>query len=284
MERAKDTPMPFARKIVDHLKLSRGMLRHHLVGPGASKKIFVIGTGRSGTHWLGDIIGAHPDVAATVEKPPIFLWVTRMARRPDMVSQLYPKLVRRYRQEHGAVLPKHYLDKSHPNIWIAELLAESFPEALFVGITRDVFGTVNSMLQHAGVLKWIHRWRDYPLPSRFLGVGLDSAAAYETLPLEAKCAIRWKAHVMQLEHLKGVLGKRLMILEYEKLQTDIAAELSRIATFLDLKTPIPLPHVKTRSLDKWKHELSAEQQRNISDAVHGFPVYHQTVDGPRARV
>jgi hypothetical protein len=274
LERAKDTAMALAKKVVDHLILSRGMLRHQFVGVGASKKIFVVGTGRSGTHWLGNIIGAHPDVAATVEKPPIFPWVTQMALRPNMVSRLYPRLVRRYRQEHGVVLPKHYLDKSHPNIWIAEQLAESFPEALFVGIKRDVFGTVNSMLQHDGVLKWIHRWREYPLPSRFLGVGLDSAAAYEALPLEAKCAIRWKAHVMQLEHLSGVLGKRLMVLEYEKLQTDIAAELSTISAFLDLKTPIPLPQIKAGSLDKWKRELSAEQQRNISDAVHGFPVYH----------
>jgi hypothetical protein len=273
--------MPFARTIVDCLKLSKGMLRHHFVGPGASKKIFVIGTGRSGTHWLGYIVGAHPDVVATVERPPIFPWVTQMALRPDTVSRLYPKLVRRYRHEHGAVLPKHYLDKSHPNIWIAELLAESFPEALFVGITRDVFGTVNSMLQHEGVLAWIHRWRDFSLPNRFLGIDRDSAAAYDALPLEAKCAIRWKAHVMQLEHLKDVLGKRLMILEYEKLQMDIATELSRISAFLDLKTPIPIPHIKTRSLDKWHDELSEAQKRNIADAVHAFPVYHQAGGGPR---
>lgn len=276
--------MPFARKIGGRLNLLKGMLKHHLVGLGASKKIFVVGSGRSGTHWLGYMIGAHPDIAATVEKPPIFPWVTQMALRPEMVGQLYPKLVRRYRHEHGVVLPKHYLDKSHPCIWIAELLAESFPEALFVGIKRDVFGTVNSMLQHEGVLAWIHRWRDYPLPNRFLGIGPDSAAAYDPLPIEAKCAIRWKAHVMQLERLEGVLGKRLMILEYSNLHMDIGAELSRISAFLNLKTPIPCPHIKTRSLDKWRHELSEEQQRNISDAVHNFPVYHQVVDGPRAHV
>lgn len=276
--------MPFGRRVFDHLALAQGMLRHHLAGPGASKKIFVVGTGRSGTHWLGFIIGAHPDIVATVEKPPIFQWVTQMALRPDTVDRLYPKLARRYRQEHGAILPKHYLDKSHPNIWIAELLAESFPEALFVGIKRDVFGTVNSMLQHAGVLAWIHRWRDYPLPNRFLGIGPDFVAAYDALPLEAKCAVRWKAHVLQLEYLEGVLGKRLMILEYDRLQTDTATELSRISTFLDLKTSIPPPHVKTRSLDKWRHELSEAQQRNISDAVNSFPVYHRMLDGPRAGV
>jgi hypothetical protein len=273
--------MPFAKKIVARLQLAKGMLKHHLAGVGASKKIFVLGSGRSGTHWLGSIIGAHPGITATVEKPPIFPWVTRMALRPETVDQLYPKLVRRYRHEHGVVLPNHYLDKSHPCIWIAERLAESFPEALFVGIRRDVFGTVNSMLRHDGVMKWIHRWRDYPLPNRFLGIGPDAAGAYDALPIEAKCAIRWKAHVMQLEHLEGALGKRLMTLEYNNLHIDIGAELSRISAFLDLTTPIPSPHIKTRSLDKWRHELTEAQKRNIADAVDSFPVYHQAVDEPR---
>lgn len=274
--------MPFARKIAEHLRLAKGMVRHHLAGPGAAKKIFVIGTGRSGTHWLGYIIGAHPDVVATVERPPIFPWVTQMALRPETVRALYPRLVRRYRHEHGAVLPKHYLDKSHPNIWIAELLAESLPEALFVGIRRDAFGTVNSMLQHEGVLSWIHRWREFPLPSRFLGVDRDSAEAYDVLPLEAKCAVRWKAHVLQLAHLEGVLGDRLLVLDYESLQTEIATELSRISVFLGLATPIPLPHIKTRSLDRWRHELTEAQQRNIADAIRSFPVYHPAADRPRA--
>jgi hypothetical protein len=272
--------MSLAKKIVARLQLAKGMLKFHLVGLGASRKIFVVGSGRSGTHWLGYIIGAHPDITATVEKPPIFPWATQMALRPETVGELYPKLVRRYRHEHGAVLPKHYLDKSHPCIWIAELLAESFPEALFVGIKRDVFGTVNSMLQHEGVMAWIHRWRDYPLPNRFLGLGPDAAGAYDALPIEAKCAIRWKAHVLQLERLEGVLGERLMILEYNNLHLDTATELSRISTFLDLKTPIPSPHIKTRSLDKWRHELTEAQKRNIADAVQGFPVYHAAGSGP----
>ena len=274
--------MPFAKRIAEHLRLAKGMVRHHLAGPGAAKKIFVVGTGRSGTHWLGYIIGAHPDVVATVERPPIFPWVTQMALRPETVRALYPRLVRRYRHEHGAVLPKHYLDKSHPNIWIAELLAESLPEALFVGIRRDAFGTVNSMLQHEGVLSWIHRWREFPLPSRFLGVNRDSAEAYDALPLEAKCAVRWKAHVLQLAHLEGVLGDRLLVLDYESLQTEIATELSRISAFLGLATPIPLPHIKTRSLDRWRHELTEAQQRNIADAIRSFPVYHPAADRRRA--
>ena len=36
-----------------------------------SRPIFVIGTGRSGTHWIGYILAAHPDIRATIEVSPI---------------------------------------------------------------------------------------------------------------------------------------------------------------------------------------------------------------------
>src|SRR3546814_3365797 len=66
----------------------------------------------------------------------------------------------------------------------------ALPISMFVAIRRDVFGTVNSMLQHEGVLRWIHGWTSFPLPNRFLGVTPETAEAYAALPLEAKFAVR----------------------------------------------------------------------------------------------
>ena len=77
-----------------------------------------------------------------------------MALDPSQQRELFPKLVRAYEEEKRRVQPKRYADKSHPNIWIAEALSEVFPDAQFLGIERDPFGTVASMLKHKGVLKW----------------------------------------------------------------------------------------------------------------------------------
>jgi hypothetical protein len=142
-----------------------------------SKKIFVIGTGRSGTHWLGQILQAHPDIHVTVEAPPIFAWSTAMALDPRQSPVLLPQLIRQYEIEHAAVAPRHYADKSHPNIWHAEDLAARLPDAVFLGIQRNPFATVASMLEHAGVLAWHERWREFPVPNRFLGITLENAAA-----------------------------------------------------------------------------------------------------------
>ncbi|WP_081619707.1 sulfotransferase [Thioalkalivibrio sp. ALE12] len=259
---------------MQNTRLFKGILKHHFGATPRSRKIFVLGTGRSGTHWLGDIIGAHPDITANVENPPIFPWVTRMAIAPETEGRLYPKLVRRYCYEHAAVTPRHYLDKSHPNIWLAEQLARTFPEALFVAARRDAFGTVNSMLQHAGVMEWIHRWQEYPLPNRFLGIPQNHAETYAELPLEGKCAVRWRAHILQLAHLEKTLGPRLAVFDYDCLQDNTKVEMERMREFLSLNGSIPIPTVKRSSLERWRHELSLAQQSNIAEAIEKFPVYH----------
>jgi hypothetical protein len=237
-----------------------------LNGAPSSRKIFVLGTGRSGTHWLGYILGAHPDIHATIEKPPIFPWVTRMALDPRTRTDLLPKLLRRYDQEHILVAPKHYADKSHPTIWIAEELARAFPEARFVGIVRGPYGTVASMLQHDGVMRWIHRWRDFPVPNRFLGITEAIAPTYDSMPLAGRCALRWRSHRDRMAALESTLGERMCVLSYEELQTDTVSQLEAVARFLGLASPIPVPQVRRESLDRWREQLDADAIAAI-DAV-----------------
>lgn len=234
--------------------------------PVESKKIFIIGTGRSGTHWVGHILNAHTDIHVDIEKPPIFPWVTEVAVNQAAKQQLLPRILNQYRAEHGLAAPRHYADKSHPTIWIADELSEAFPEAVFVGIKRSVYGTVASMLKHDGVMRWIHDWRRYPVPNRFLGIGEGEADGYEAHSLAARCAMRWRSHVERLDEIKGRLGDRCMILEYEALQGQPDRELAALGEFLRLKSPIPRPEIRHGSLNRWKDELSPKQIVDI-DAV-----------------
>ena len=48
-------------------------------------QIFVLGTGRSGTHWLGYILDAHPDIHVAIEERTKFRLATRAALRPGRV-------------------------------------------------------------------------------------------------------------------------------------------------------------------------------------------------------
>jgi hypothetical protein len=236
-------------------------------GPDGPFKIFVIGSGRSGTHWLGNILASYPSVHITVEKAPIFPWVVEMAQRPEMEPQLFPKLVRRYRAEHRAVLPRHYVDKSHPNLWIAEKLADEFPEARFIAIRRRLQGTVASMLKHAGVRRWAEAWDEDPRPNRFLGVTESLQPLYRSMSIAARCAVRVIAHSREIERLRAALGPKLHVLEYEETFVDPRGEFDRISGFFGWDTPPDVPMPNSASREKWVTQLSAPDQADIASVA-----------------
>lgn len=229
--------------------------------------VFVLGTGRSGTHWVAWILEPHTELHTLIEKPPIFEWVTEMAIDAATEPRLLPPLLQRYRLEAASARPRRLLDKSHPNIWLAEKLAEAFPAARFIGVLRDVFGTVASSLRHEGVRYWVENWDAYPVPNRLLGISEENRDAYARMSLAGRCAVRWHAHLHRLDELESVLGDRMIRMRYHELQTNTTRELSRLQEFLELEEPIPQPKVNSDSLSRWKKDLSEQQIAEIRAVV-----------------
>lgn len=254
--------MQLSARLRHALVSARGMLRvpGQISGPGP---VLVLGTGRSGTHWIGHILASHPDMAITIEREPMFSLAKSMALDPASVSRRLPELVRHYRRYRAAFHPRLYADKSHPTIWFAEHLLEQLPDARFVGVLRDAAPTVASMLRHRGVMRTIRAWRDHPVPNPFLGITEANAEAYESMSEVERCAVRWLAHARRLDHLEDLLGDRLMRVSYETLADDPAFELARLQRFLALERPFPRTPVQRESLDKWRRELTDEQLEAI---------------------
>lgn len=200
----------------------------------------------------------------------MFRLATRMAVDPRLEKKLFSKLVTTYRWQLFRSSPRLYLDKSHPNIWLAEKLKRVFPRALFVGIERNPYATVASMIQHPSVSAWHQRWRDLPVPNRFLGITPKMAKAYGDLPLAAKCALRWVAHHNRLCQLQSILDTSLLAISYETFAEDTREVIHELQRFLGLRQPIPLPKVKTDSLYKWERQLTDAQIDQVQEAV-GFP-------------
>lgn len=234
-----------------------------------SRKIFVVGTGRSGTHWLGATLAEHPDVRATIEQSPFFGRATAAAVDPRRKPLHLPYLRVRYTWEHARSRPRHYVDKTHANLWHAETLARYFPQARFIAMRRGVYGTVASMMRHNGVLRWQRVWRRYPVPNRFLGITEEVATFYDELPLAAQCALRWKAHDERIQELVDSLGGRFLVVEYERMADEYDTEACRVWEFLELQPrPITIA-VKTGSRDQWRQQLSADDIAAIESVVSG---------------
>jgi hypothetical protein len=213
------------------------------------------------------LLKAFPSTHVTVEKSPIFPWVVAMAQDPEQESSLFPRLARAYRWEHAGVLPRHYVDKSHPNLWIAGRLAAAFPEARFVAIWRRLEGTVASMLKHDGVRHWAEAWDVNPRPSRFLGVNEDFVATYRAMGIPARCAVRAIAHAREISRIAPKLGGRMLTFEYGDLHRRTGYEMRRLADLIGAAVPESIPEPDPRSLDKWREQLGDADLRDIRAAA-----------------
>ena len=198
--------------------------------------VFVIGTARSGTCWLGRILASHPQITGFVEEEPRFGAITQAAIFPGLREGLACVLADQYRvleERHGIVS-----EKAHPAIWIAEELAALLPSARFLAIERDRASVVASMMKHPGVRARCETgWESYPEPCPFLG--LEDADDYARLSVEERCGLRWDSHKREIRRLEPVLGDRLLTVEYETLVADQEATCAAIQRWLGLPEPFP---------------------------------------------
>lgn len=229
--------------------------------------VLIIGTGRSGTHWLARVLRSHARFRVTLERFPMFQLTTRMAVDRRLRQALFPLLVLSYRAQRLASGDRIYADKSHPALWLAEPLAEALPSALFLGVQREPFATVSSMIRRDGVRAWHERWRRYPVPNEFLGITEEIAPRYDSMSLAERCALRWRAHRERMESLKPLLGHRLHVVGYEDLARDPARELSALQDWLGLDSPFAAPRVDRDALERWRTQLSDRDVADISAVV-----------------
>ncbi len=239
-------------------------MRGHARGPGP---VFVVGTGRSGTHWLGHILASHEDVRALIEARPMFRWVTDMAVYPERRPMLLPQLIRRYRLEMLSVAPRLLADKSHPALWLMDELSRAFPAARFLGIERGPLATVSSMLRHRHVRAWTEEWSSYPQPSPFFGTTSENLEDYAHASLASRCAYRWVSHTAELRRRQREMPKRVLVLDYADLQRRPREELWKLRAFLDLHTTFPSTETRTASLDRWRSEMTDDAVRDVLAVV-----------------
>ena len=233
--------------------------------------IFIIGTGRSGTNLVGRIIGSHPQVIPYIEDSRFFKLATKIAIEQKFRTRRTSKLIRRYQKEAKAISGKsnYVLDKSHTNIWIADQLFEKFGDAKFIGVSRDVYSTVSSMLQHSGVMSWYDTLNN-KVENQFLGINNDNVDFFADLPLESKCAFRWISHQHQLGQLQKTLGANLYITDYAEVIKQNEIELERYSNFLGLENKFRVEKLNPDSLTKWKSSLKPQQIDNIEMVVNKY--------------
>ena len=228
--------------------------------------IFIIGSGRSGTHLLGRTFGNCSEIEAFIEADEFFLPITELAAGLNTNASDFDSILTTYKNEFKRSKKAYILEKTHPNIWFVERIRDYFPTAKFIGIKRDVFATVNSMLNHDGVLSWYKR---LPLdkPNQFLGITDENKSDFKDLPLESKCALRWKSHTTRLDYLEKTFPKEVLVVDYEQFYDDYSNLMLTLKEFLGVPFDIESEPLNKTGKDKWKDHLTAIQIENIKKVI-----------------
>ena len=234
---------------------------------GSARLAVVIGTGRSGTNWLGSTIASHPQVVGGKEREPEFTIAKKIGALEEYTkwNRLIATYVKRL-EEADAAKANWYVDKGHPLIWAAEKLAKEFPSIVFFGIDRCIFSIVSSCMDHIGVRKWFEDERLLTKrTSPFLGKNEKNSERFNSAPLYVQCAWRAVSHRNEYDRLQTVLKPSQFVrINYQDLQEDYTGQLQHLASKLDISDvgwkAVP---PKIAAVDKWRKALSPAQINEI---------------------
>jgi hypothetical protein len=197
--------------------------------------VFITGCARSGTTWVLDIYGAHPDVAVVSESwlfspaagvLPLLSdahWSTdkrglpqglgRVLSKEDFLAELRAFLAQLLGR--SLVDGQRFLVEKSPNhVWNMDKIAEVFPEARFVHVLRDGRDVAVSLL--AAGASWAPHWTQ------------SAAGSIQ------QAASTWRLAVEQAVAAKPLLGDKLLEVRYEDLHRDPASTCRRLFEFAEI--------------------------------------------------
>ena len=229
--------------------------------------IFVSGTGRSGTHLIGRSIASHPSIQGRIEDPYTFRILTKLATTQDfnsfLVNYFLKKLLFYRLNKVNKGLISDVLEKSHPSLWLMEDLLKNIHNSKFIGVYRAIEPTVNSMLNHKGVLNWYNKLPQNRV-NRFLGITEDNREDFKNYSLEKKCSLRWSSHVKRLTELKEKFPDKILCIDYDDFIEDSSLWLRKISDFLEVENNFDPERFHVESRDKWKISLTQQQLWEIN--------------------
>ena len=252
-------------------------------GVNSNRMIFIIGTGRSGTHFLAKSLIQHShitDLTGGIENPLVFPLVTSAAIDSGKKDGLLLEIYKQYRLFRKAAAPQDFLDQSHPNLWFVEHLVEWFPSATFIGIVRNPYSVVYSMLRHNGVRRWTEIWDSFPTPNPFLGIRSGQEEAYREMSTVERSALRWASHFARLDEVKIQFPEKVQIVNYEALCETPRHVLETVQNVLGYHEAFPMPEVQRESLTK-RNELSMDDRERIQRTAMGFVEQSQLSENGR---
>lgn len=284
---------PFARWLTFHALHNAARLRVLLLPLPPKTEIpqpaiYIVGSGRSGTTILGEVLEAHESIRYLFE--PVYLWreicqttdVTEFFGSCDAKALFGAEMCTAETRQRFIALTRpgllakrsFLLEKTPHNAWRIGFLESLTPNSKYIHIIRDGVEVANSIRQIAdhdnyrvafmsnhntwwGVdnAKWKHLANDCIENGYFV----DEVDSLEDN--FQRGALEWVVSLLEIEKWEKALGNRLLLVRLEELQLEPQKTLNRICEFLTL---VP----DEQWIKKAEQAISIATNRNRVDALY----------------
>lgn len=233
------------------------------------KFIFVCGAGRSGTHFVGDLLNTSDKVKLVDENGQVYVWLKRAA------MSRFPLLSRIYAIGAGTLAMfigisnygKIVVFKSHPSIWSYEVLNRIIPNAGFFIVKRSPQGMVSSMFRHEGVKSWYKLKGIYSGRRKMLGISARNRHEFDSYSPLLKFVVKWYVHDKRATEI--AMYSNVHVCQYDNLA--IEEEYRRIKEFVGFEVDSSI--FKKETTSKWKSLLTENQVIEIDNIIKNIHVY-----------
>ena len=239
------------------------------------RPIFIVGTGRSGTHFTCRCLHGFThifDPLSGKEKGDLLKSIAKAAIHhrayPNTAVEYYKVII----QKSGA--ESIFIDQHHPNLFFTGEIVKLFNQPIFLYPDRPLYQIVASMMNHSGVLNWYEYARkslkqvffgnQVPIPNQFLGV--FSHEDLTDLPLHKLCALRSISHRNRANMLIKN-GIDLRFINYERLVENQLNEFRRVFSNSELKQMgdfYQAEESERSTVTKFKETLDESQIRDVA--------------------
>jgi hypothetical protein len=237
------------------------------VGRIEDRLVFVVGSTRSGTTFLGRAIGSLPGFIDLGETPPFKAAIPELTTLPPPQSAARVRRILTLVRRLGLVGSLRGVDHTPETSFVIDGVAQAFPEARFVHILRDGRDVVCSLLEQG----WLNADRSATDDHGFrFGPGarfwVEPACAEEFSRVSdaRRAAWAWRRYVSAVRASRC----RLLEVRYERMASDPTGTAGELARFLDTpEEPLAreLGRAHGKSIGRHREDLSAEQLADVLD-------------------
>lgn len=230
------------------------------------RPVFVIGSSRSGTTILAEVLSYSPKLYSFTEHPLIRRHMWKVVEKPETTNYELPQLEKSLVRLSGIRDKQRLLEKTPGHSLVAHPLANYFADAQFVHIVRDARDVAPSMLKHewiADELRGIHPvfWF-HLLPKEFQNEWKD-------LNLWERAVLRWAVYLNSARDISS--SDRYLEIKYEEMCQIPRATFDRLLSFLGIEWSSELEaqisKIRPQSANRWKSTEPTERQERFLHLV-----------------